>query len=293
MNGNLAVINREPGAVTAVSDDTIASYLESFGNKLSTFHRSQFIQICKAFQLNPFIREVYGIPFGDKFNIIVGYEVYLKRAERSGLLAGWRAWTDGEGPEMKGCIEITRKDWTAPFYHEVYFEEYDQHNTMWKTKGRTMIKKVAIAQGFRMCFPEELGGMPYTADEMPIQGEVVDVKTGEITKGKPEVNQPQRRTAPPAQDGHITDAQKKLLYARLKAADVSPDAFCAHYKIESITDLPFAKMNAALETIKNGEIKPPQEKEQPLPELCVECQQPIINGACRNPSCPEGRPEDE
>lgn len=145
---------------------------------------------------------------------------------------------------------------------------------------RNVLAWVVVLAGFRPTVAEEM-----TGDEEP--------EPRGNGKGKPEVNQPQRRTAPPAQDGHITDAQKKLLYARLKAADVSPDAFCTHYKIESITDLPFAEMNAALETIKNGEIKPPQEKEQPLPELCVECQQPIINGACRNPSCPEGRPEDE
>jgi hypothetical protein len=32
-----------------------------------------------------------------------------------------------------------------------------------------MIKKVAMAQGFRLCFSDELGGMPYTADELPDQ----------------------------------------------------------------------------------------------------------------------------
>jgi uncharacterized protein YyaL (SSP411 family) len=32
-----------------------------------------------------------------------------------------------------------------------------------------MIKKVAISQGFRLCFSDELGGMPYTKEEMPEQ----------------------------------------------------------------------------------------------------------------------------
>lgn len=153
--------------VAVVPDSVIADYLKSLGNNLKEEHRTQFIQICKAFNLNPFIREVYGIPYGDKFSVIVGYEVYLKRAENSGMLSGWRAWTEGEGNNIKGCVEITRKDWTAPFFHEVYFDEYNQNNAMWKSKGRTMIKKVAIAQGFRMAFPVELGGLPYTADELP------------------------------------------------------------------------------------------------------------------------------
>ncbi|MDR1325280.1 MAG: hypothetical protein LBK00_04505 [Treponema sp.] len=29
-----------------------------------------------------------------------------------------------------------------------------------------MLKKVAIGQGFRLCFSNELGGMPYTSDEL-------------------------------------------------------------------------------------------------------------------------------
>ena len=42
-----------------------------------------------------------------------------------------------------------------------------------------MIKKVAIAQGFRLAFPDELAGMPYTADEIDeneIQAEIVEQK---------------------------------------------------------------------------------------------------------------------
>lgn len=166
MSGELATVSaiKQPAQLM----QSIEKYLESMGNKLSQKHRTQFIEIASAFQLNPFIREIYGIPYGDNFNIIVGYEVYLKRAETSGQLAGWRAWTEGEGANIKGCVEITRRDWSAPFYHEVYLEEYDQRNSMWKSKPRTMIKKVAIAQGFRMAFPVELGGIPYTADELPI-----------------------------------------------------------------------------------------------------------------------------
>jgi len=30
---------------------------------------------------------------------------------------------------------------------------------------------------------------------------------------------------------------------------------------------------------------------QDAPEICAECHQPTVNGACRNLSCPEGRPE--
>ena len=43
-----------------------------------------------------------------------------------------------------------------------------RHNAcVWEKMGRFMLRKVAIAQAFRLAFPDELGGMPYTADELP------------------------------------------------------------------------------------------------------------------------------
>ncbi len=83
MTTELAIV---PDNTPVVADDLINDYLKSLGNKLKDEDRQKFIQISKAFNLNPFIREIYGIPYGNNFNIIVGYEVYLKRAERSGTL---------------------------------------------------------------------------------------------------------------------------------------------------------------------------------------------------------------
>lgn len=216
--------------MSTVSDEVLESYLDSFGNKLKPHHRNQFMQICRAFQLNPFIREVYGIPYGDNFSIIVGYEVYLKRAERSGLLSGWKAYTDGEGTELKGCIEITRKDWTAPFYHEVYFSEYNQNNSMWKSKPRTMIKKVAIAQAFRLVFPEELGGMPYTSDEIPTLEPV-----------KVEYVEPEET---------ITEGQGMDLDALIVEVGADAKAFCTYFKISHVYQLPVSKFSNAVKMLE-------------------------------------------
>jgi len=176
--GNLTVKNNQ---LQAVSEEVIIDYLKSMGLNVNDDQAKKFIHIASSFGLNPFKREIYAIPYGKTWNIIVGYEVYIKRAERSGKLAGWRAWTEGskEDGTLKGCVEIRRKDWDEPFYHEVYFDEYNQDNSMWKKKPRTMIKKVAIAQGFRLAFPDELAGMPYTADEIDeneIRAEVVEQK---------------------------------------------------------------------------------------------------------------------
>jgi uncharacterized protein (DUF3820 family) len=108
--------------------------------------------------------------------MVVGYEVYIRRGERSGMLNGWKVWTVGDDlPKMKACIEINRKDFKAPFFHEIFFVEYNQGNFIWQHKPRTMLKKVVISQGFRLAFPDECGGLPmiYEEDQNYIEGEIV------------------------------------------------------------------------------------------------------------------------
>lgn len=169
-----AITKKEQTPPAVVSDAVIEDYLKSMGNSLSDKHRTQFIQIAKAFNLNPFTREIYGIQYGPNFNIIVGYEVYLKRAERSGLLDGWEVFSEGsqkDGDFRATCI-VHRKDLKHPIKRTVYFDEYNQNNQMWKTKSRVMIEKVAIATTFRQAFPDELSGMPYTEAEHVEDAEV-------------------------------------------------------------------------------------------------------------------------
>lgn len=173
----------------SVDIEKITTYLETMNlaNKLTKSEVQQFIEISHAFGLNPFKREIYASKFGDKMSVIVGFETYIKRAERSGLLSGWDVKTDGginyadiPKSNITATITIHRKDWNHPFIHSVHFSEYFQNTMIWKTKPITMIKKVAMAQGFRLCFSDELGGMPYTSDEMPtenIQHQVIESVT--------------------------------------------------------------------------------------------------------------------
>ena len=160
--------------VQQVTDLELTKYLNAMGlaSNLNEKETLQFLQIAKAYNLNPFKREIYCTKYGSTFSIIVGYESYIKRAERSGLLNGWKTETVGSGNDLKAIVTIYRKDFAMPFVHEVHFAEYVQTksdgtpNVFWKTKPVTMIKKVAISQAFRMCFSSEIGGMPYTAEEI-------------------------------------------------------------------------------------------------------------------------------
>ena len=155
----------------------LVGYLDSMGlaQMMNEKEKVQFIEIAKAFELNPFKREIYCVKYkaDSPLSIIVGYETYIKRAERSKMLDGWNVVTEGktEDNSLKAIITIYRKDRKHPFVHEVFYSEYVQKandgkpNKFWQ-KAQTMTKKVAIAQGFRLCFSDELGGMPYTSEEI-------------------------------------------------------------------------------------------------------------------------------
>lgn len=162
----LAVAEPKEVVEVRVTQKDLDDYLFGTGTKLSDQQKKLFYGIALTLNLNPLKREIYAVKYGDNFNIITGYEVYLKRAERTGLVDGWEAKVDGEGPKMIATCTVWRKDRSKPVSIDAWFTEYNTGQSLWKTKPRTMLRKVAIAQAFRMAFPDDLGGMPYTAEEI-------------------------------------------------------------------------------------------------------------------------------
>ena len=139
-----------------------------------------FMGIAKSYGLNPLKREIHFLKYGNNAaSIIVGYEVYLKRADRTGLLDGWKCWIEKDIHGEKAIIEIKRKDQSMPIHWEVYRSEFDRQQSTWKTMPTFMLKKVAIAQGFRLAFPNEIGGFPYIPEELP---QMVDTTSEKLPK---------------------------------------------------------------------------------------------------------------
>jgi phage recombination protein Bet len=193
---------------TEVQKQTIIDYLTAFGlaSQLTEPEKLQFIEIAQAFKLNPFKREIHVAVYGEgeyrRLSIITGYEVYLKRAERTGKLDGWKAWVEGEGDAMKAYVEIHRKDWSEPFLHEVYWREAVQKKkdgsptSFWTKQPRFQLKKVAISQGFRLAFPDELGGLPYDASELPDAEALTATPTAPAASPQPKAVEKEAPAAP-------------------------------------------------------------------------------------------------
>jgi phage recombination protein Bet len=160
MDTKLAERKAEVGNTMTITAADIKNYFCPNATEKEVFLA---LGVCKSLGLNPHLKEVHFIKYDTRspMQIITGYEVYLKRAERSGKLNGWKAWVEGDMAK----IVIYRKDWAEPFSWDINIKEFNKGQSSWKTIPSFMAKKVAISQGFRMCFSDELGGMPYTSEE--------------------------------------------------------------------------------------------------------------------------------
>jgi phage recombination protein Bet len=228
---------------------------------------AMFLNIAKLNGLNPFKREVYIVKYGaNAASILTGYEVYLKRAERSGKYAGFKVWVEGNVPEMKACIEVYRKDWEKPLYHEVEYAEYVQHRTdgkptrFWAEKPKTMLKKVCISQAFRFAFPDELCGMPYTTDEInPVEAEIIENKTDVVVPQLKETEEPIALDDKESVDLYvkndkdvetITEKQRKLLWVVAKGNEWTEEGLRNYlktaYNIESTKDILASKFDGII-----------------------------------------------
>lgn len=189
--------------------EQIKKYLTVMGlsGNLNEQEQEQFVEIARAYNLNPFKREIYCAAYTDKngkrhLSIMIGFQVYLQRAETTGKLDGYKVYMQGNTREnISAVIEIYRKDWKHPYTHSVKMKEYYQEKkTIWVTKPETMLKKVVMAQGFRNCFPCEFSGMPYIEEELP------DEMTTPVQQTQPE----NKKTKKPDNKNTITLAPDPL-----------------------------------------------------------------------------------
>jgi len=147
------------------------------------------VALAKYYNLDPLKKQVYFVPFrmfdtlGDKkvlrkvtVQLVVSYLEYVKRAERSGKLNGWNIKIEDLGNDMIARVTIWRKDWEKEFVWEVYLSEVKKDTRSWREMPKFMLKKVAIAQAFRIAFPEETQELPYEEAEIITEPEVIEVE---------------------------------------------------------------------------------------------------------------------
>lgn len=140
--------------------------------------------LCAAQKLNPFIKDVYIIKYGNSpASIVTSKEVFTKRANAHPDYEGFEAGVvyvnkrgevcQREGSAVYGAAEEKLVGgWCRvyvkgrrPFYDEVTLAEYSTGKSGWAKMPATMIRKVALVHCLREAFPEEFQGL-YSAEEM-------------------------------------------------------------------------------------------------------------------------------
>jgi phage recombination protein Bet len=131
------------------------------------------MQVGKALNLNPFLREIWAVSYNGVVSIFVGRDGYRKNAvihpDYDGhstdsiyaddvfrVVAGVPEHEYGnERKQLIGAYCVCwKKSTKVPYFVAVKFGEYfNGMSPIWKTKPETMIKKVAEAQCLRGAFP--------------------------------------------------------------------------------------------------------------------------------------------
>ncbi len=146
---------------------------------LSDVEFSCFVALGKSTGLNPFLREMWAVKYGNSAaQIFVGRDGYRKAAQKNPQYDYHQSEAVYSNDDFKVCngeinhsygmqdrgeligayCIVKRHGSSRPIYTYVSLKEYDTKQSVWKTKPATMIKKVAEAQGLRAAFQEQLGG---------------------------------------------------------------------------------------------------------------------------------------
>lgn len=202
------------GEKIKLSPSIIRKYLVSGGGNITDQECMMFLMLCKNQHLNPFLREAYCIKYGDRSpaSMVVGKDVFLKRARRQKDFAGYEAgiivrntedfeieyrpgalFLSGEETIVGGWAKVYVKGYDTPVYASVSFDEYAGRkndgslNSQWSKMPGTMIRKVALCQALREAFPEDFGGL-YSQEEISdVSGMTLDTNAVELPdKAKPE-----------------------------------------------------------------------------------------------------------
>ena len=261
MKNSLATLEYTMADGQVLTADTVRNYLVSGNGNVTDQEVVMFIELCKAQHLNPFIREAYLIKFGSApANIVVGKDVFVKRAYRNPDYEGMRAGIvvvdkTGDVKEREGSLkapgetliggwcEVYIKNKKHPIKSIVSLEEYSKAQSTWKSMPMVMIRKVAMVTALREAFPEDLQGM-YDASEMqnvPDNLPEKEIKVGMATAGQKQVI--------------MKLASMKGLYDYSNSKDISKlQEFC-NSNGYCLKELKFDEVEPLLELLDKYEIK--------------------------------------
>lgn len=190
--------------MVAYTSEEIQLLRDTYGKGATEHEFGLLMQLAKTYQLDPFTRQIWLVKYpGSPAQIFAGRDGYLAIAHKSGQFDGMESGskTNDDG-EIVGWCTVYRKDMSKPFHVEVLLSEYNTKKSLWASKPRTMIVKVAEAQALRKAF--SISGLysPEEFDDAPQQRPMKDVTPKNIccTCGAPVTDDVIEKIRPHTQD---------------------------------------------------------------------------------------------
>jgi phage recombination protein Bet len=167
----------QPKAVVFFSPAEQKVIEQTVARSLTPEQKNIFFYTCQALGLNPLLNEIACVTYRNantgqvSMSIQVMRDGFLTIAHRSGKFSGMESGVniseDGK-TVVNGWAKVYHKDFTVPVYQEADFTEYNTPTkggkpTLWATKPKTMIKKVAESMALRKAF--NINGV-YAPEEM-------------------------------------------------------------------------------------------------------------------------------
>ncbi|HEY1037359.1 MAG TPA: recombinase RecT [Candidatus Paceibacterota bacterium] len=196
----IVVINEELNRELADPKVVSALIATTFRKFDATLMKQAIMEgMIRGFSFKDFLQKnVYALPFGEGYSLITSIDYNRKIGMRSGVV-GVKApiyetekSEDGTTKIISCTVTVQRMvngyvgDYTATVYFDEYYKAgktWDGKYTpsMWDTKPRTMIAKVAEMHAYRKACPEELA-QSYIEEEMPSDSSIIAGRANEAIR---------------------------------------------------------------------------------------------------------------
>jgi len=203
---NLAILENKSMSIWDSSDD-LKQIKEIYGKGLSAGEFNTLVQMGRATGLNPFLKEIWAVKYGDNpAQIFIGRDGYRKSAQRHSLYDYHVAdavysndlfeMNNGQvthkynlkdrGTLVGAYCTVQRKGSSRPTYVYCDLKEYSTGKSLWNPqtgKQATMIKKVAECQGLKSSFQELFAGTYSDVEEFNTAEVTSNTKPGKGVEG--------------------------------------------------------------------------------------------------------------
>jgi len=258
---NELAVTQNQGLIT-YDKDQINLIKELYAKKSTDAELKLLMYMSNKYGLDILTKQIWCIKFGDAAaQIYAGRDGFLEVGHRSGkfngietkvvridepLLIEYSAWENrvkvnkifSSEYQFVATCTVFRTDMEHPITVEVYEEEYSTGQSLWQSKRRTMIGKVAESQALRKAF--SISGL-YAEEE--------------IYAEKIEVNENKPTTAEFVEADVITNSvidKVKVATIRVIAEKkgIKEKNICDSYKIDSFANMTFEEWKSAMDKLE-------------------------------------------